>query len=534
MQIVFELLLLAGVVGFGTAFARRIALSEPLFLVVVGAGISFIPGVLEVDLTPELVLFGLLPPLLYAAAIRISVTEFRANLDPILVLAFGLVIVTTVSVGFIAWWVVPGVSLAAAFALGGVVAPPDAVAATAVTRTVGMPRRLVSILESESLVNDASSLVAVNTALAALAGSVTPLKIGWDFVLAAGGGVLIGLVVGWGLAWIRKRVTDPALDTTLSFAAPYVGFLPAEAIGASGVLAVVVVGIVLGHRAPAIQSATARVAEGINWRTVQFLLENGVFLLIGLQLRDVITAVAELHPNWWLVAGAAAMVFVAAVIVRFGYVMLSVMLFTTLWPKRAWTWAEGTVIGWAGMRGVVTLSAVFLIPADTPGRPYLVLAAFVVVAGTLVVQGLTLPALVRRLRLAPDDPVEDARQAQEIARMIGEAGIAKLEELTDDDTDGELVADLRQRALRRSDQIRDEISRLDGDEVPRSTLFRRIRLQMLGAERDALLKVRDSGRYEDEVLREVLQELDLEESMIENRSETSVGAKRRRQSHRHR
>lgn len=527
VHVAMELVLLAAVVGFATAIARRISLSEPLFLVVVGAGISFIPGVPTIHLTPDLVLFGLLPPLLYAAAIRISVSEFRANRDPILVLAFGLVIVTTVSVGFIAWWVIPGVSLAAAFALGGVVAPPDAVAATAVARRVGMPRRLVSILESESLVNDASSLVAINTALAALAGSVTPLEIGWNFVLAAGGGVLIGLVVGWVLASIRKRVADPTLDTTLSFAAPYVGFLPAEAIGASGVLAVVVVGIMLGHRAPATQSATARIAEGINWRTVQFLLENTVFLLIGLQLRDVIIAVYELHPNWWLVIIGVALVFVTAVLVRFGYVMLSVLAFKTFWPKRAWTWTDGTIVGWAGMRGVVTLSAVFLIPAGTHGRPNLVLAAFVVVAGTLILQGLTLPAVVRRLGPRPDDPVEDARQAAELAAATGAAGLARLEELIDDEADETLVADLRRRALLRSEQISEEISRLDTDEVPRSTMFRQIRLQMLSAEREALLQARDDGRYEDEVLREALRNLDMEEAMLQNRSATSVGARRK-------
>ena len=193
--------------------------------------------------------------------------------------------VTTFAVGLVTWWVLPGVTLAAALALGAVVAPPDAVAASAVARKVGLPRRIVTVLEGESLVNDATALVAVTAATAAITSSVTPAEVARDFVVAAAGGVLVGLAATWVLARVRLRIDDPVLDTTLSFTAPYVAFLPAEAIGASGVLAVVVTGLLLGHKAPTLQSAASRLSEATNWRTVQFLLENAVFLLIGLQIR---------------------------------------------------------------------------------------------------------------------------------------------------------------------------------------------------------------------------------------------------------
>jgi CPA1 family monovalent cation:H+ antiporter len=264
-----NILLLVAVVGFVTAGARRIGWSEPLALVAVGIAGSFVPHVLDIALTPDLVLIGLLPPLLYAAAIRTSLVDFKANRRAIALLSVGLVAVSTAAVGMLAWWVVPGIGAAAGLALGAVVAPPDAVAATTVARRVGLPRRIVSILEGESLVNDAAALVALNTAIAALSATVSPWRIGWDFVRAAGGGLLIGLLAAFVLAQVRRRITDSVLDTTLSFAAPYVAFLPAQEIKASGVLAVVVTGLLLGHRWPA--RAWPRTSTGAPssscWRT---------------------------------------------------------------------------------------------------------------------------------------------------------------------------------------------------------------------------------------------------------------------------
>ncbi len=316
--------------------------------------------------------------------------------------------VTTVVVGLVAWWVVPSISLAAALALGAVVAPPDAVAATAVARRIGMPRRITTILEGESLVNDATALVALTAAISAITSTVTPLEVGWDFVVAAGGGLLIGLAATWLLATIRRRITDPVLDTTLSFTAPYVAFLPAEAIDASGVLAVVVTGLLLGHKAPTLQSAASRLAESTNWRTVQFMLENAVFLLIGLQIRPILEDVARLRPRRSAASSLiCAAVLLATILVRVAYVMGAVWIYrhgSAEMRARSWSWSTGAVVSWAGMRGVVTLAAVFLLPEETPQREVLQLAAFVVVAGTLLIQGTTLPVAGRAPAAAGAEP----------------------------------------------------------------------------------------------------------------------------------
>ena len=284
MSEALQILALVVAVAVVAAGARRLGLSAPLVLVVVGVLASLIPGVPEYDVDPDVVLIGFLPPLLYAAALRTSLVDVRANRQAIGILAVGAVVFTTLAVGLVAWAVIPGVSLAAALALGAVVSPPDAVAATTIARKVGMPRRIVAILEGESLLNDATALVALRTTTAAIAATVTVLEVGVDFVVAAGGGVLVGLALATLLAAARKRVQDPVLDTTLSLVAPFLTYVVAEAVHASGVLAVVIVGLLLGHKSPALQSASSRLAEQTNWRTITFVLENAVFLLIGLQV----------------------------------------------------------------------------------------------------------------------------------------------------------------------------------------------------------------------------------------------------------
>ncbi|MDX6219322.1 MAG: monovalent cation/hydrogen antiporter, partial [Frankiales bacterium] len=237
-----EILVLVGVVAVVAGLARRFDRPEPLVLVLVGIALSFVPPFPDIALTPDLVLVGFLPPLLYAAAIRSSLIDFRANKRVIILLSVGLVGFSTVVVGLVSWWVIPGASLAAGMCLGAVVAPPDAVAATAVGRRVGMPRQMVAVLDGESLINDATALVALNTSIAALSGTVSPWGVGWDFLRAAGGGLLVGLAVGYLLGAVRRRIDDVVLDTTLSLAAPYLAFIPAQELDSSGVLAVVVTG----------------------------------------------------------------------------------------------------------------------------------------------------------------------------------------------------------------------------------------------------------------------------------------------------
>lgn len=514
MHAAVDILALAAVVGVVSAFARRLGWSDPLVLVVVGIGLSFVPSFLDIRLTPNIVLIGLLPPLLYSAAIRTSLIDFKKNRRAILLLSIGLVAFTVVTVGYVAWWVMPSVSLAAAFALGAVVAPPDAVAATTVARRVGMPRRIVSILEGESLFNDATALVALNTAIAALSSSVSAWEIGWDFVRAAGGGLLIGAVAALVLAFVRKRIDDPVLDTVLSFAAPYVAFLPAEEIKASGVLAVVVTGLYLGHRAPTLQSARSRIAENLNWRTVQFLLENTVFLLIGLQVRDILRAVGNEHLPWSEVVWPCVVVLAVTIAVRLIWNFASAGL-VALCASNSWGWRVTLVVSWSGMRGVVTLAAAFLLPDETPDRSLLILVAFVVVAGTLLVEGMTLPWLVRRLHLLGPDMAEDALQAAGLVEAAARAGRAVLDELVTDEDPPEVIEQLRERSFRRSNQIWEQLGRAQTELEPPAATYRRLRLSMLSAERSSILEARDSGKYDDDVLRNALNDIDLEESLLD-------------------
>ena len=310
-----DLVLLAGAVVVLAPLARRIGVAAPLLLVVAGVLASYVPAFPEYKLDPDVVLVGILPPLLYAAALRTSLIDARRDKRAIALLSVGLVVFSTLVVGVVAWWLVPGLPLAAGFALGAIVAPPDAVAATAVARRIGLPRRLVNILEGESLVNDAIALVALRVAIAALAGSVTAWRIGFEATVATLGGLVIGVLVAAVLVAARRRIDDVVVDTSVSVLAPFVAFVVAEKVtidGAhpSGVLAVVVTGVALAARSDVIQSGTARLAEGINWETIQFVLENAVFLLVGLQFRGVIDDVIDTD------LGAGRIVLVCAAVLR--------------------------------------------------------------------------------------------------------------------------------------------------------------------------------------------------------------------------
>ena len=330
-----------------------------------------------------------------------------------------------------------------AFALGAIVAPPDAVAATAVARQIGLPAPIVTILEGESLFNDATALVSLRTAITAFstAGAMTLASVAGDFVWAVVGGVLVGLVVTTALAWVRKQVTVPALDTAISFLAPYLAYLPAEELHASGVLAVVVTGILLGHKAPVLQTASSRLSERINWASVQFLLENAVFLMIGLQMRRIVSAAGTSSLGW------------GRILLACGAVLLAVLLLRPLWMLlmrleeiargrgvgTATFWRHTAVASWAGMRGVVTLAAAFVLPLYTPQRDVLVLIAMVVAVGTILLQGLSLPWVARRLGVRGPDPREDALQEATILQRAVDAGVAALDTTEADDRTLEVV-----------------------------------------------------------------------------------------------
>ncbi len=520
MENAFLLIVLAGAVLAGSALAARLRVPAPLLLIAAGVAASYVPGVPEVQLAPELVLLGLLPPLLYATAMQSSLVDFAQNRRSILLLSIGLVIFTTLGVGVVVHALLPGLPWPAAFAIGAVVAPPDAVAATAVARRIGLPRRIVTILEGESLLNDATALVALRTAIAAIGAGVTALEVAGGFVLAAGGGVLVGFATFVVVAWLRRRITDPVFDTAVSFLVPFVAYLAAEQLHASGVLAVVVAGLLLGHKAPLIQTAKSRITERTNWRTIAFVLENAVFLLIGLQAQWIITDVARSDVPLVLVVGVCLATLAAVIVLRLAWVFPARYLLvrpgadpeTGQRPPLANTF----VLGWAGMRGVVTLAAAFVIPEDVPYREVLLLVAFTVVAGTLFVQGLSLPWLARRLRVRPPDPMEDALARATLLQQASKAAEKRLAELEFEDPHG-IVDTIRLRSEQRNFAAWERLGTAADRESP-SALYARIRTEMLAAERRRVLEIRDAGQVPSEVVAEVLAQLDLEESMIDDAS----------------
>jgi Na+/H+ antiporter len=494
--------------------SRRYGWPAPVLLVAAGIVASYIPGAPTIEINPDVILIGLLPPLLYAAAIRTSLVDFRANRQAIVLLSVGLVAFTTFTVGLAVWWAVPAVSLAAAFALGAVVAPTDAVAATATARRVGMPRRIVSILEGESLVNDATALVALNTAIAAITGKAIGGSVVLDLFIAAGGGFAIGLAAAAVLLLIRKHIRDPVLDTALSFVAPYIAFLPAQLVHSSGPLAVVVCGLILGHQSPMTQTAASRISETINWRTVQFLLENAVFMLIGLQLRAILDGVTDTATA----LGCCFVAFGATIAARFVWVFGIAAVYRIGTPgmrENSWSWRTCAVVSWAGMRGVVTLAAALLLPPETPARDSLQLAAFAVVAGSLLLQGLTLPGLVRRLGLRAPNAAEDALQYAGLITDAARAGSARLDEIRTADDPPEVIEQLHGRSSKRTNTAWERLGRPVGELEPPSAAYRRLRMQMLQAERGRILEIRDTGLIDDEVLRSALATVDFEESMLD-------------------
>ncbi|MDQ6687055.1 MAG: Na+/H+ antiporter [Actinomycetota bacterium] len=513
MHVAFVLVCLVASVVAVTALCHRFDLPAPLLLIAVGIAASYLPFVPELRLQPEVVLVGLLPPLLYATAIGSSVVDFNANRRSILLLSIGLVAFTTLGIGVLVHWLLPGVGWAGSFAIGAVVAPPDAVAATAIGRRIGLPRRIVTILEGESLLNDATALVALRTAIAA---TVAWQRLSLDFLRAAGGGVLVGLVTFALIGFARKHVHDALLDSGLSFLTPFAAYVAAERIGGSGVVAVVLAGLLLGHQAPVLQTAQSRIAERLSWRTISFILEGTVFLLIGLQARWIVSAVMGGGLSWARVVGLCAATLAGVIVLRLVWVFLARYLLVRPGADpesgRVPSWRYTALLGWAGMRGVVTLAAAFVIPEHTPHRDVLLLVAFTVTAGTLFLQGFSLPSLARALRVPSPDPAADALARANLLHQASQAGLAKLDGLDEDDPHSVTDA-LLERVERRNLTAWERIGAGDA-ETPSETYSRRRRV-MIDAERNRVLEIRDTGSVPHEVVGEVLAMLDVEESMLE-------------------
>jgi Na+/H+ antiporter len=522
-----ELLLLglmAAVVALN-ALARVIRVPYPILLVVGGLVLGALPGIPEVQLDPDLVLVLFLPPLLYAVAVFSSLRDLRADLRGISMLAIGLVLVTMCVVAVVAHAIIDDLPWAAAFALGAIVAPTDPVAATAIMRRLGVHRRIVTVIEGESLINDGTALVAYRVAVAAaIGGSFSAWDAGLEFVLAAAGGIAIGLAVGWLVAQVRRRLEDPPVEIMISLFTGYLAYLPADRVGASGVLAVVAAGIYLGWRAPELTSASTRMQAVSVWEILTYLLNSALFILIGLQIGPVLNGASEVDTGTLI--GYAAIISAVVIGVRVVWQFTTPYLIRAL-DRRASQVARRAgagprfIVAWSGMRGAVSLAAALALPLQTdtgapfPKRDVLIFVTFGVIFATLVIQGLTLPLLVRELPVEADG----AEESEEVAARIAaaKAALERLDELageqwTRDDTVERLRNLYRYRKRRfaaRSGKIED-----DGYE-DRSRSYQRLLHELLAAQRLALIRLRNDGVISSEVMRRVERDLDLEETRLE-------------------
>ncbi|MGP3999892.1 Na+/H+ antiporter [Streptomyces sp. 8N706] len=517
----FPLLVLVAVSAAVAGLARRTPVPAPLLLVAAGLLASFVPGIPDYALDPDVVLPLVLPPLLHLAALDSSYLGLRENVRPLALLSVGYVLFATVAVGGVAYALVPELPLTAALVLGAVIAPPDAVAATAVARRIGLPHRIVTILKGESLFNDATAITAYRVALAGAVGEGMTWAGGIaEFALAAGGGVGIGLLLMGPLHWLRTRLRDPLLLNTLSLLIPFFAYGAAEAVHASGVLAVVIVGLYLGHRAWQVDFAT-RLQEEAVWKMIAFILESSVFLLIGLQLRIVLRGLDDYAPGeaaWYAVA-----VFAAVVVSRFVWVYPATYLPGLRQPGDPPPWTHPFVVSWAGMRGVVSLAIAFSIPetvhggGEFPARNLLLFLAFTTVIGTLVVQGVTLPPLIRLLKLPGIDEQQSLLMEAQAQNEASAAAQRRLEELLTDPRNSlppPLEERLRAVLERRRNAVWERlgaVNELTGETVDET--YRRLAREMIAAEREVFVRMRDEGRIDDEMLRTLLRRLDLEEAM---------------------
>jgi monovalent cation/hydrogen antiporter len=512
-EIELVLLLLVLVTAL-TVVARRFTFPYPIVMVLGGLLLTAIPGLPEFELPPELVFFVFLPPLLFAGGYFTSLRDFKANLRPIFLLAFGLVIFTAAAVAVVAHMFVPSLGWAGAFALGAIVSPPDAVAATAIFQRMGVPRRIVTILEGESLVNDATALVIYRFAVAAAAaGTFSLIEAGGSFVVVLIGGLAVGVIVGRAGAWLLAHIQDTAIAVMVTLLAPFAAYLSAESVGVSGVLATVVGG--LFARSWLRQSSSdTRVVAYAAWQMVLFLLNGLVFMLIGLQLPSVLRGVSA-DPGE--VAAITLAIAVTVVVSRFVWVYPTTYLSRLIPAVRradpSPPWQAVFVVSWSGLRGVVSLAAALALPNDFPERNLILFLVFAIILVTLVGQGLTLPLVIKKLGVVS---TEDGSHDEVHARgLTTEAAVARLEELrTKWPGHVELIDQLRDRYAHRARH--DEMHHEDGGAAEQEMLEHGlIRREVIDAERRAAINLHERGVISDEVLRRIERDLDLEDLRME-------------------
>src|SRR6266853_169542 len=519
------LLLLVLVVAFA-ALARKLQTPYPIVLVIAGLLLSFVPGIPKISLNPDVIFLIVLPPLLYSAAWLTSWRDFKFNLVSILMLAFGLVGFTMLGVAETARLVFARFDWRLGFVLGAVVATTDAIAATSIAKRVGLPQRIVDILEGESLVNDATGLLALEFAIAMVVEGRTPTvaqgALRLTYLIAIGIG--IGLVLGLIVEWFERRIDDGPIEIVVSILTPYAAYLAAESVRASGVLAVVACGLYLSRQSSEFFSASVRMQTWAVWDSLTFAVNGLVFVLIGLQLPHVLAGIRGYNMAHLLLYGAmfSAIVIVLRLLWMFPGGNLAYLIRTRLlrqsYPKPS---AKAVfVLGWTGMRGVVALAAAIALPealsdgSPFPQRNLIIFLTFSVILVTLVLQGLTLPPLIRALGLAGKGGNED--EEEEARRIITSTALTHLESARGEDLQdfAAVYDDLSRRYTRRLASLSKENSDDNGMSNQELARYRKILGQLLHLERKTALRLRNEGRINDEVLRKIEHELDLSETRL--------------------
>jgi monovalent cation/hydrogen antiporter len=569
---IFGVLAVVGV----NALAPRLGVAAPLLLVLLGVGVSFIPRVGPIDINPELILAGILPPLLYSTAVAMPTMEFRRDFRTISVLSVVLVVVSAVVVGVIMHLLIPGLDLALGIALGAILSPTDAVA-TSIVRKAGVSQRIVTVLEGESLLNDASALVLLRSAVAAVGVGISFGEVSGQFVYS----VIVAVAVGWAVGrlnlLVRSHLNQATSSVAVSLIVPFVAYVPAEQLNASGLVAAVTAGLISGHGAPARLRAEDRITERAVWRTVELLLESAVFLIMGLEISSLIADVRAEHDSVRIALVLGLVAAITIVVVRSVFIALSLWSlarrerragavreridsvqqriaseplgppprrpgadaaemerrteartgrFAAAMTRRIadldylaaerFGWREGVILVWAGMRGAVTLAAAQSLESGTPHRSLLILIAFIVAAGTLIVQGGTLPWLANRLGVAHHDPLEREEDRVALRTELVRAAATRLDDPTLTQPDGSAYDPAVVEGAR---EVLDQLGQ-DGpdEESARQRAERRnLRLELLVAQRDELLRIRDLGTYPFVVLEEALSQIDADQVGMELR-----------------
>ena len=503
------------------AIAQVVRVPYPILLVLGGLALGFVPGMPTIELSPDLVLVAFLPPLLYGAAFFTPLRELRANAGSISTLAVGLVLATTVAVAVVAHAVIPELTWPTAFVLGAIVSPTDPTAATAIAQRLGLPRRLIAIIEGESLVNDGTALVVYRVAVVAVVtGSFSLASASASFVLNVIGGILVGLAAGIVIRQVRRRLNNPPVEITISILSGYFAYLPAHALDVSGVLAAVTVGVYMGWYTPELTTSQTRLQGQAVWEIVFLGLNAVLFALVGLQLPAILDELSAARSTGELL-GYAALVTAVVVLVRFAWVVVAAYTPRMMRAEGSPPWKGAVVLSWSGMRGAVSLAAALALPLTTdadaafPNRDLIVFLTFGVILGTLVVQGLTLPGLIRWLDLE-DDGLAEKEEAKARIRAA-EAALARLDELVDEDWVNADTAE-RMRGLYgfRRDRFRSRFDpESDGAIEGQSLSYQRLRRELLEAERQELRRLRLEGRIDDDVVRRVQRDLDLENERLD-------------------